>query len=364
MTQKKLIIFIPTIEDGGVEKNLFIISDYLIGKINSVSLITINEKFKYRFNKKIEFISLKRNFCENLGRRKKFFICLFLLFKELLKNRNTLVMSFQGNIYCTILCKLMGIKVIVRSNSSPEGWSQNLFKTFCFKLILSLADKIIVNSLEFKKKFKYKFNLNTVCIYNPLNKKEIIKKSKVKTKIKFSKDKLNLINVGRLVDQKDQLTILKSLNNLKKKINFNLIIVGKGEKKIKLLEYIRSNNLSKFVKLIKYNKNPFNLIKKSDAFILSSRYEGLPNVLLEAQALKTYIISSNCPTGPKEILLNGKAGSLFPVGDYVVLSKIIEKFSKNKKSYNKKILLGYDSIKRFDLKKNLEKYLFVIKSLI
>ena len=116
--------------------------------------------------------------------------------------------------------------------------------------------------------------------------------------------------------------------------------------------------------MIKYNKNPFNLIKKSDAFILSSRYEGLPNVLLEAQALKTYIISSNCPTGPKEILLNGKAGSLFPVGDYVVLSKIIEKFSKNKKSYNKKILLGYDSIKRFDLKKNLEKYLFVIKSLI
>ena len=48
----------------------------------------------------------------------------------------------------------------------------------------------------------------------------------------------------------------------------------------------------------------------------------------------------------------------------MVLSKIIEKFSKNKKSYNKKILLGYDSIKRFDLKKNLEKYLFVIKSLI
>jgi glycosyltransferase involved in cell wall biosynthesis len=364
MTQKKLIIFIPTIEDGGVEKNLFIISDYLIDKINSISLITINEKLKYRFNKKIEFISLKRNFCENLGRRKKFFICLFLLFKELLKNRNTLVMSFQGNIYCTILCKLMGIKVIVRSNSSPEGWSKNLFKTFCFKLILSLADKIIVNSLEFKKKFKYKFNLNTVCIYNPLNKKEVIKKSKVKTKIKFNKDKLNLINVGRLVDQKDQLTILKSLNKLKKRINFNLIIVGKGEKKISLLKYIKSNGLSKFVKLINYNKNPFNLIKKSDVFILSSRYEGLPNVLLEAQALKTYIISSNCPTGPKEILLNGKAGFLFPVGDYEALSKLIEKFFKNKKKYNKKILLGYNNLTRFDFKKNLEKYLFVIKSLI
>ena len=87
-------------------------------------------------------------------------------------------------------------------------------------------------------------------------------------------------------------------------------------------------------------------------------------MLLEAQALKTYIISSNCPTGPKEILLNGKAGFLFPVGDYEALSKLIEKFFKNKKNYNKKILLGYNNLTRFDFKKNLEKYLFVIKSLI
>ena len=144
MNKKRLIIFIPTIEDGGVEKNLFIISNFLKNKINDISLITISKKFKNRFNKKINFISLKSNFWDKLGRRKKFIIGLYLLFLQILKNRNTTVLSFQGNIYCTILCKLLRIKIIVRSNSSPEGWSQNIFKFYCFKYILRLADKIIV----------------------------------------------------------------------------------------------------------------------------------------------------------------------------------------------------------------------------
>ena len=137
---------------------------------------------------------------------------------EILKNRDSIVLCFQGNIYCTILCKLFGIKIIVRSNSSPEGWSQNFLKFFCFKYILRLADKVIVNSLDFRKKFKTKFNINAVCIYNPLNKKEIIKKSNIKSDYKLNKKKLNLINVGRLVDQKDQITLLKAINLIKKKL--------------------------------------------------------------------------------------------------------------------------------------------------
>ena len=77
-----------------------------------------------------------------------------------------------------------------------------------------------------------------------------------------------------------------------------------------------------------------------------------------------FIISSNCPTGPREILLNGKAGFLFNVGDYVKLSDLILYFSKNKKSLSKKILIGYKNLNRFDYSQNLKKYLNVINSLI
>ena len=362
--QKKLIIFIPSIEGGGVEKNLFIISNFLKDKIKNLSVITISNKFKNRFNSKIKFISFKSYFWNSIGRRKKFLMGLLLLFFEILKDRNVLVFSFQGNVYCTLLCKLLGIKIIVRSNSAPDGWSQNKLKNLVFKYVLRNADKVIVNSLDFKKRFKTKFKIHTECIYNPLNKNEIIKKSKLKNKIKFDKKKLKLINVGRYSDQKDQLTLLKAVNRIKDKVKFNLLLVGRGAEKEKLIKYIRNNDLSRHVRLIDFQNNPYNLIKSSDIFILSSLYEGLPNVLLESQVLKRFIISSDCPTGPREILLNGNAGLLFKVGDYIKLSNLILQYSKNKKKLSKKIIIGYKNLNRFDYDQNLKKYLNIINSLI
>ena len=356
MNQKRLIIFMPSIEGGGVEKNLFIISDFLTKKINDISLITISKSFKKKFNKKIKFISPKLSFWDSLGRRKKFIVSLFLLLIEIFKDRNLTVFCFQGNIYCTLLCKLFGVKIIVRSNSAPEGWSQNILKFYCFKYIFKFADEIIVNSLDFKRKFKNRFNLKTLCIYNPLNKKEIITKSKIKPKIKFSKKKINFINVGRFTDQKDQITLLKAINLLKDKVNFSLLIVGYGKQRNLLLNYINENSLQKKVKIVPYQTNPYNLIKSSDIFILTSLYEGLPNVLLEAQVLKKFIISSNCPTGPREILLNGKAGYLFKVKDYQILSKLILKILRNKKIMYKKIEIGYKNLDRFNYELNLNKY--------
>ena len=350
----------PSIEGGGVEKNLFIISNYLTNKINDISLITISNNFKKKFNKKIRFISLKSNYWDTIGRRKKFLLSLLLLTIEILKDRNILVLCFQGNIYCTLLCKVFGIKIIVRSNSAPEGWSQGIIKYYFFKTIFRFADKIIVNSYEFKKRFKNKFNLETTCIYNPLNKNEIIKKSKIKNTIKFNKKKLNIINVGRYTDQKDQLTLLKAINLIKDKVNIKLLIVGRGIKKNDLISYINLNNLKKHVQLVNFTKNPFNLIRSSDLFILTSLYEGLPNVLLEALTLKRFIISTDCPTGPKEILLNGKAGNLFKPGDYKQLSKLIINYKNNKVKELTKTKFGYKNLDRFDFDKNLKKYFLLI----
>ena len=97
------------------------------------------------------------------------------------------------------------IKVIIRSNTSPEKFANNFFKKFFLKIFFKLSDKIIVNSLIFKKQFKNFFNLDLICIYNPIIKKYESRKNK-NNKIKY----LKIINVGRLTDQKDQLTLLKS----------------------------------------------------------------------------------------------------------------------------------------------------------
>ena len=80
--------------------------------------------------------------------------------------------------------------------------------------------------------------------------------------------------------------------------------------------------------------------------------------------LKKFIISTNCPTGPKEILVNGKGGELVPVGDYKAISKKILFFKKNKKKLEKKIIFSYKSLHRFDYKKNLDKYLNIVNSFL
>ena len=85
--------------------------------------------------------------------------------------------------------------------------------------------------------------------------------------------------------------------------------------------------------------------------------------MLEAQYLRKYIISTNCPTGPKEILLNGKAGDLIKVGDYKKLSLLISQYNDNKKSIIKKINVGTKNFFRFDYHSNCKKYLdFVNKN--
>ena len=107
---------------------------------------------------------------------------------------------------------------------------------------------------------------------------------------------------------------------------------------------LNNNNLNGLVRLVKFTNNPYNLINSSDIFILSSLYEGLPNVLLESQVLKKFIISTDCPTGPKEILMNGKAGFLFKPKDYKNLAKLIIYASKNKSKLKKMSNLGYKNL--------------------
>ena len=196
-----------------------------------------------------------------------------------------------------------------------------------------------------------RFNIKSKCILNPLNIKFIVRQSKKgKSDIFFKTKKrsLKLINLGRYTKQKSQITILKAAQILKKHLNFRLLILGRGSEKKNMQKFIEDNNLKNYVKLKDFIDNPFRLIKESDIFILSSKYEGLPNVLLEAACLKKLIISTKCPTGPKEILSNGKGGILYEKNKKNKLKtslNLFENLSKNKKN-----------LMRLNAKKNCIKY--------
>lgn len=363
MKKKKVILFMPTIDVGGVEKNFILISNFLSKKINDVTLVTTSKNKRNKFSRNIKFVSQSLINVNNLNRRMKFLIGLVILAKEIIKQRNSVVLSFQANIYCVYLCKLLHTKVIVRSNSSPTGWSNNFVKNILYKNALNLADKVIVNSKEFKNLLMKKFNVKSLYIYNPVNKDEIIRLSKKKISLPFyDKYSIKFICVARLEDQKDHKTLLRAFSMIKEKFKFKLLLIGNGQNENDIKEFIKKNGLEHKIKIIKNITNPFPYILKSDILILSSIFEGLPNVLLEAIVLKKFIISSDCPSGPKEILNYGKGGKLFKTGNsYDLFSKLINLEKPSQRI--KKIKYSTKMLDRFDSESNLNKYFYQISSL-
>jgi len=354
----QIIIFIPSIENGGVEKNLELISNYLAKKKEiNLTIVTAFKNNNFIFKKNIKFYNYNPKFYKIFNSR---FVRTILASLQMLRfsfKKKIIIFSFQSNIVAIIFAKIFNKKIIIRLNTSPEKYINSFFKKKFYKFFYSLSDLIIVNSKDFKKKVYSLIsnNLhkkNIIHIYNPCLK---IKPQKIIFNF-FKKDELKIINIGRLTDQKDQITILKSFKKLIKIRSAKLLIIGNGKERKKINNFIIQNNLNNFVKLINYKKNAIDYLNISDVFVLSSKYEGLPNVLIECLYLKKYIISTNCDTGPKEILYNGKIGTLFQVGNDNQLFKILLKINLNSNILSNKILKAYKSFDRFDYIKNSEKY--------
>ena len=114
--------------------------------------------------------------------------------------------------------------------------------------------------------------------------------------------------------------------------------------------------MNNIVKIYTNVQNASEFYSKADLFVLSSLYEGFPNVLVEAAHYNIPIISTNCNSGPSEILSNGKGGELTPTKDYLSLSKKIELFLNNEKPFTKKAKFCKKNLNRFNNKDNLMKF--------
>ena len=137
--KKRLIIFMPSMDGGGVEKNLIIVANFLSDHIKNLILITFDNRFNKSFSKKIKIINYTKKSSEKFSKYYKYFICLIILTKEIFKNHNTSVVSFQANIYAIILSVILKFDLIIRSNASPTGWTKNSIKNFLFKFFFSLS---------------------------------------------------------------------------------------------------------------------------------------------------------------------------------------------------------------------------------
>ena len=132
-----------------------------------------------------------------------------------------------------------------------------------------------------------------------------------------------ILAVGRLCEQKDYPTLLRAFAKAHARTGAKLLILGEGPDRAALEKLVVELGLSETVEMPGFAANPYAYMARAAVYVLSSRWEGLPTVLIEALACGTPVVSTDCPSGPAEILRDGDYGKLVPVGDVDALASAL-----------------------------------------
>ena len=212
---------------------------------------------------------------------------------------------------------------------SGKNWIRQLRKRYVMRFSYKLLDGIIAVSDGVADDFATYVNIPRELIkvvYNPLIGEYIHKKAKEFPNHPWfaSEKKLPIVlGIGRLTEQKDFPTLIKAFALVHRKVPCRLIILGEGKKRKELEDLVSSMGMTDCVDLPGFVENPFSYMSRASLFVLSSAWEGFGNVLVESLALALPVVSTDCPHGPREILEDGKYGSLVPPGNAPALAKAI-----------------------------------------
>ncbi len=212
------------------------------------------------------------------------------------------------------------------SKHSPGGLQRWVPMTA--KILYPWADAIVVPSQALAKDIAALIGkpLERVqVIYNPVVRPEIWEKAQEPVDHPWFApgEPPVILAVGRLETQKDYPTMIRAFAQVRQVKPARLVIFGQGTKQSEIEALVHELGLEKDVAFLGFVKNPYAYITKSAMLALSSAWEALPTFVIETMALGIPVVSTNCPTGPAEILDNGKYGDLVPVGDYKAMAEAI-----------------------------------------
>jgi len=312
-------------------------------KQNNVEIIKFYKKNLFKYLPKNGFLRSRFSYLTIA------ILSIIPLIKFLNKNKNE-ILIIHLIITLPLLLKFifnLKIKTILRISGFPKLniLRKNIWKS-SNKILeyITCPTKDLLEQIKEAKIFnnqKVLFLPDAIININTMNRKINNNNEVVATK--------TILAAGRLTKQKNFLYLLHEFEKfLEIKKDYKLIILGEGEKKSEIQNYIKKKNISDHVYLKGYVKNIFSYMKNSDLFVLSSLWEDPGFVIIEAAFSNLFVISSNCPNGPKEILDNGRGGILFKSNEEgALLNSFIEfdKLSSDERVYKKVIL-----------KKNISKY--------
>lgn len=348
-SQNKIAFFLPDLGGGGAERVMVNLANGLSKRGFDIDFIVskaIGPYFK-EISNEINIISFNNT---------RIIFSIKNLWLYIIKKKPKCIISALSAaniiaIIASILC-FKRVKVVIReaNNIEEEICNEKKIKNkiiYKLKLIFyHFANIIIVNSKgsanAIEKNIKYISKNKIKILNNPVIDEKLINKSNFLVNHKWLCPKKHpvILGVGRLTIQKDFETLIKAYKIVRDKIQCKLIILGEGELRKKLYLLVEELGIKEDVDMPGFIDNPFNYMKNCDVFVLSSKYEGSPNVLIQAMAVGNRIVSTNCNSGPAELITSDEYGYLVPVGNVEEMANAI---------FNS-ILNGNEKLKRKDLK--------------
>ena len=265
-----------------------------------------------------------------------------LIIKYLFIAKPDIIISAEDHLNSVVLLSAIvarsRAKISVSSRVTPfDTYSNKVFsKRWLLKhfmnLVQSRADALICVSKDMVEQYKTIFkNSRHQCIYN------VVKDRHSEQRIAESVDEPWLINkttsvivsAGRLAPEKGFPDLIMAIKELSRYQDIKLLLLGEGSMRGEIESLIEKENLHSNIKLVGFQENPLKFYSRADVFVLSSYVEGLPNVLVEAMMCGCTPVSTNCPTGPEEVLQNEKYGYLVPMRNPKAMAIGIKKALEN-----------------------------------
>ena len=362
MKKVKVLFFIYQMGGGGAARTLLNIINNLDRSKFAPMLVTLNFNGSYESELKddVTFIKLDTT---RLSRS------IFKLAKIIREEHVDVVFSTipRVNTIAILATKLSrtNAKSVVREADNLGGTFKADLQLLGFGLAYKLADQIVSLSEGVKENLvkKYKVKPNDIeVIYNPVDITNINQKLKnddmpIEHKQIYDTDEKIIVTAGRLVEQKDQRTLLNAFAKINKEVSSRLVILGEGPLKEQLEQQAKDLGVFERVHFLGFQSNPYIYFNKADVFVLTSKHEGFSHVLAEALATGVPIVSTNCKSGPSEVLNNGEFGHLCDVGDDICIAeKTLHVLRLTDSELNTVKSNGLLRAEFFNANKNVKKY--------
>jgi len=358
MVKYRYLFVIRSLTGGGAERVVSILASGLAKRGYEVHLVIYgSSNSDYELNSKVILHVLGKNNCQNMIKQK---LSRVYYIREIINEiQPDIIIPFLGGIVdATFLAsRFKKCRFISTIRNNPEVQPANKIYRYWRNYINFRSNAVFVQN-KIQKEYYFKFMHKKIFVLpNPISKFFFDNKKSGNNQIK------NIVSVGRLTEQKNHLMLFKAFSEVIKKYPYlKLRIYGEGKLKEFLEQKINEMSLTGNVFLCGRVNNIFPELQKADLFVMSSDYEGMPNALMEAIAMGIPCISTDCPTGPADLIIDKETGYLVPVGEYGLLSNAIMDAVKNPKYANEMAIKARENLKnKFSEEKIVEKFIRLIE---